>query len=181
MFFRERQRATVFVAAAAIVAGFVLFRYLPLRKKMNAVEKIRTEQVLAIAKMSVQSWQLPMLKAQSQQLRKAVGNYEINIPAKRNLGEFLQQIATLMNEHNLKEQLVQPGKETKADEFNCIPVSMQCKGGLNQIYEFYKQVQELDRMVRIEQVELTNDRGLGGEVSMKTKAIIYYRPIGKQG
>jgi len=181
MFFRERQRATVFVAAAAIVAGFMLFRYLPLRKKMNAIEKIRTEQVLAIAKTSAQSKQLPTLKAQLQQLQRDVGDYEINIPAKRKLGEFLQQIATLMNEHNLKEQLVQPGKETEADEFNCIPVNMQCKGRLNQIYEFYKRVQELDRLVRIEQVDLTNDRSFGGDVSMKTKAIIYYRPIGKQG
>ena len=85
MFFRERQRATVFVAAAAIVAGFMLFRYLPLRKKMNAIEKIRTEQVLAIAKTSAQSKQLPTLKAQLQQLQRDVGDYEVNIPAKRKL------------------------------------------------------------------------------------------------
>jgi Tfp pilus assembly protein PilO len=181
MFFRGKQQTVILVAAVAMAAGFVLFRYLPLQKKMSDVKQRRTEQVLAIAKTSIESKQLPMLKAQLQQLQRAVGNYEVNIPAERRLGEFLQQIATLMNEHNLKEQLVQPGKETEADEFNCIPVNMQCKGRLNQIYEFYKQVQELDRLVRIEQVNLANDESLGSEVIMKTKAVIYYKPKDKQG
>ena len=181
MFFRGRQQAAIFVEIVVMAAGFVLFRYMPLRKKMRVIKQTKTEQALAVARTSVESKQLPILKAQLQQLQKAAESYETNIPAERALGVFLHQIATLMNEYNLKEQLVQPRREIETDEFNCIPVNIQCKGKLNQIYEFYKRVQELNRLIRIEQVNLANDRGLGGEVTMKTRVVIYYRPQSEQG
>jgi len=173
--FRERQQIVIFCLAGAMVGGFVLFRYLPLRKRIKDIEQRRTAQILAIAKASAESEQLPALKEQLLKLQRTVGNYEANIPAQRALGVFLHKIADLMNEHNLKEQLVQPGKEIEADVLNCIPVNMQCKGKLTQVFEFYKSLQGLDRLVRIEQVRLVNDGDFSGEVSMQAKVVIYYR------
>ena len=173
--FRERQQAVICVVAGAIVGGFVLFRYLPLQKRIKVVEQKRAEQSLVIAKASAESEQVPALKEQLLKLQSAVGNYERQVPGDRNLGGFLHGIADLMNKHNLREQLVQPGKEIEADELNCIPVSMQCKGRLKRIFEFYKSLQGLDRLVRIEQVKLTNDSDFSGEVKVQTKAVIYYR------
>ena len=172
--FRERQQIVIFCLAGVMAGGFVLFRYLPLRKRTKTIEQTQAAQKLAITKASAESEQLPALKEQLLKLQEAIGNYESNIPAHRDLGVFLHRIADLMNEHNLKEQLIQPGKETEAKELNCIPVNMRCKGGLKQIFEFYKSLQGLDRSVRIEQVKLVNDSDFSGEVSMETKAVIYY-------
>jgi Tfp pilus assembly protein PilO len=58
---------------------------------------------------------------------------------------------------------------------------MQGKGRLKQIFEFFGRLQSLDRLVRIEQVKLVNDRDFSGEVSMQTKAVIYYRTEAGQG
>jgi Tfp pilus assembly protein PilO len=175
MLFRERQQVVIFVVAAAMVGGFVLFRYLPLQKRTRAIEQKRAEYLLAITKASAQSKQLFAFKERLLELYRTVGNYERQVPVQRDLGEFLQQIANLMNEHNLREQLVEPGTELKTEQLNCIPVSMQCRGSLKQIFEFYKSLQALDRLIRIEQIKLTNDRDFNGDVSMQTKAVIYYR------
>lgn len=174
--FRERQQIMIYVTTGAMVIGFVLLRYLPLRKRIEVVESRLAGARSVVAEASARRGQLPALKEQLLKLGKAVGNYEVNIPAQRALGEFLHRIADLMNEHNLKEQLIQPGKEIEADVLNCIPVNMQCKGGLAQIFEFYKSLQELDRLVRIEQMKLENDSDFSGDVSMRTKVFIYYRP-----
>ena len=56
-----------------------------------------------------------------------------------------------------------------------------CKGSLKQIFEFYKALQGLDRLVRIEQVKLVNDNDFSGRVSMHTEAVIYYRAGATQG
>jgi Tfp pilus assembly protein PilO len=181
MWFRERQQIMICVLAAAMVGGFVLFRYLPLQKKIKAAEQKRTAQRLAITKASVESGQLPVLKEQLLKLQRSIGDYEANVPRHRNLGGFLQRIANLMNEHNLKEQVIAPGEEIEMNGLSCIPVNMQCTGKLRQMFEFYKRVQGLDRLVRIEQVKLVNDSDFSGEVSMQTKAIIYYRPEAGQG
>jgi Tfp pilus assembly protein PilO len=101
------------------------------------------------------------------------------VPAQKSIGEFLQQIADLMSQYNLSEQVVAPSREIKGDSLNCIPIDVQCKGKLAQMFDFYKRLQDLDRLVRIERVTLTNDTDLSGQVSMQTQAVIYYRLQGE--
>ena len=163
------------------ICVFVLFWYLPLRKQARAVEQAKIVQTLALARSTTDSARLPLLKEQLQQLRSELGDYEAHIPEQRNVGPFLSGIADLMNEHNLREQVVTPGPEVEAEGFNCIPVSMHCRGQLSQLYQFYRRLQSLERLIRIEQVKLTNDSSYGGEVSMETKAVIYYRTKTERG
>ena len=181
MLFRERQQIVIFCLAGAILGGFVLFRYLPLRERIKAVKSRFIETQFAIGQASARSGQLPALKKQLARLQSSAGNYEANIPVQRSLGAFLQQLTVLMNRHNLKEQLIAQGEEIEADELNCIPVSMQCRGRLAQVFEFYKSLRDLDILVRIEQVKLVNSSDFNGEISMQTRAIIYYRTLRVQG
>lgn len=157
------------------VCVFVLFWYMPLRRQAQAVEQARTTETVALAKATADRLRVPALKEQLQQLRSQLGDYEAHIPEQRNVGLFLRGIADLMNEHHLKEQVVTPGPEVEAEGLTCIPVSMQCKGQLSQLFKFYHRLQLLDRLIRIEQVRLVNDGNYGGEISMETKAVIYYR------
>jgi Tfp pilus assembly protein PilO len=181
MFFRERQQITICVIAGVIVCIFVLFWYLPLCEKTKAIKQTKATQTLAIAKGTADSKQLPLLRKQLLKLQTELRDYEANIPEQRALGVFLHKIADLMNEHNLKEQVIAPGGEVEADKFNCIPVSMQCKGKLAQLSEFYRRLQALDRLVRIEKVRLSNDSSYNAEVSMATEVVVYYRAKAGRG
>jgi len=181
MVFRERQQIAICASAAVMIVVFVVFRYLPLQKRIKTIKEKKAAQMLAITKASSASRRLPALKEELEQLQKSLKSYERQVPSQRALGVFLQEIASLMNEHNLQEQLVQPGKEIEAGELNCIPVNMQCKGKLAQLFEFYKSLQKLDRLARIEEVKLVNNGDFNGEVSMQTKAVIYYRKDTEQG
>ena len=115
------------------------------------------------------------------ELQRELENYEANIPRQRDLGAFLHRIADLMNEHNLSDQVIEPHKEVKSEKLHCIPVNMRCKGKLAQISEFYRRLQGLDRLVRIEQVKLTNDSDYNGQVSTEARTVIYYRAKVGQG
>jgi len=181
MLFRKRQQLMIFVAAGVIIGGFGLFRYLPLRRRIKAASQTKAAQTLTIAKGTADGKQLPLLKEQLLELQRELENYEANIPERSDIGVFLQRIAGLMNEHNLRGQVIEPRKEIKAEKLNCIPVNMKCKGRLTQIFEFYRQLQGMDRLIRIEQVKLTNDSDFNGQVSMEAKAVIYYRAKVGQG
>jgi Tfp pilus assembly protein PilO len=178
MLFRKRQQVIICIVAGLFVADFVLFGYLPLKNRLKAIKQARTAQNTVIAKAATQRERLPALRQQVQGLQSVVADFEANVPAQKYIGEFLQQIANLMTQYNLSEQVVAPSKEIEGDGLNCIPVDVQCKGKLARIFEFYKSLQDLDRLVRIEQVSLTNDTDLGGQVSMQTMAVIYYRRQG---
>ncbi len=181
MLFRERQQLTICVVAGVIVGGFVLFRYLPLHRRMKALRQTKTAQTLTIVKGNTDNKQLSLLKEQLLRFQRELENYEANIPERSDIGVFLQRIAGLMSEYNLRGQVIEPRKEIKAEKLNCIPVNMKCKGKLDQIFEFYRQLQGLDRLVRIEQVKLSNDSDYDGQVSMEARAVIYYRAKVGQG
>ncbi|MHC4187492.1 MAG: type 4a pilus biogenesis protein PilO [Planctomycetota bacterium] len=171
---QKNRQVVIFSMIVVMTSAFVCFRYLPLNKKMKAVENLRQENQVLISRASIESQRFLELQEELQKLKKKVENYDTQIPAERDLGGFLQKITSLMDEHRLTEQNVQPGKEINIEDLTCIPVSMKCKGRTGQIFEFYKSLQKLDRAIRIECVELINDEDLNGEVTMNTHASVYY-------
>lgn len=175
MFFRKKQQLAICVVAVMLIADFLWFGCLPLWKTMRAIKQTKAALREVITKGTIGSRQLPVLKEQLQKLQGTVSNYEVNVPTQRDLGGFLQQIANLMTDHSLSEQVVAPSKEIEADGLSCIPINIKCKGRLAQVFQFYKRLQRLDRLVRVEQVKLVNDSDFSGEVGMETKAVIYYR------
>jgi len=175
MIFRERKQILIIAAAVVMTGGFLLFRYLPLRGRMKEMEQLRAIQSASVTQQVIESGQLPILRKQLADLKATVGNYDARVPLSRSLGEFLQKVAGLMNEHNLVEQEIGPGTDVKSDGLNGVPVSIRCKGSLEQIFEFYGSLQSLDRLVRIERVQLVNDKNFSGQVKMEAETVIYYR------
>ena len=98
MRFRDKQQTTICVIAAAIVCVFVLFWYLPLRSKIKAAKRAKSERSIAIAKGTADAGQLPLLQEQLSKVDARLGDYEANIPGQREHGVFLQRIAELMKE-----------------------------------------------------------------------------------
>ncbi len=175
MLLRIRQQITICFIGAAIFCVFVVFWYLPLRRSARAVRQAKAERALVIARGAADTNRMPLLQEQLQELQAKVADYETKIPQKRALGAFHQRIADLIKDLDLNDQVITPGAEIKTDKFICIPVSMKCKGQLAQISEFYRRLQSLDRLVRIEKVTLANDADYGGQVTMGTEVVVYYR------
>jgi Tfp pilus assembly protein PilO len=173
--FFEKKQILIFVFAVLTIGGFVLFRYIPMKKNIRAIKQKRAEQNLIIAKGISDSEQLPVFTEQLDKLKEKLENYENNIPKQRDIGFFLIKISELMNRHNLQEQAIEPLEEAEIDELICIPVSMECKGQLKQIFEFYKNLQELDRQIRIKTVKIKNGNDFNGEIMMETEIVIYCR------
>lgn len=173
--FREKQQIMICLTAVVMIGGFFLFRFLPLHKRTKAAKQTKHSQSMVIAKGISDSEQLPVFMDQLRNLKTNLNNFEANIPTKRELGTFVHEIADLMNQYQLKGQEITPRSEIETDGLNCIPVSIQCKGNLTQIFKFNQKLQELDRMVRIQQVKLVNDSDFRGEVLMEADVVIYYR------
>lgn len=87
----------------------------------------------------------------------------------------MQIISSLMNQNNLQEQFVKPGQERKIEQLCCVPIEIRCKGRLSQMYEFHKSLQSLERLIRIETVTFSNNPDMSGQLSMETKAVIFYK------
>jgi Tfp pilus assembly protein PilO len=173
MIIKEKQQLIICLAAAVMVAAFVTGRYLPMHLAKNDAARRRAEQLAVIAKGQADSRLLPALRQRLESETASIASYDLQVPSQAQLGEFLQAASAIMNDLGLQEPLIQPGREIQTGDLNVIPLDIRCKGSLEQMFDFYKTLQGMPRMIRIEEVNLTNDRNYSGLVTMYTKAAIY--------
>jgi Tfp pilus assembly protein PilO len=178
--FCERKQTVAIVTAVVLICVFVFLWFLPLHDKAKSMKQQQSQQQSIISSANSKAMQLPSINETLNELKSKVGGYDLNVPARAQLGQFLGRVASLMDEHQLTEQMIEPQQEIQTDKLSCIPVKMKCKGRLAQIRAFYQSLQDLDRMVRIEKFKLSNDRELTGVVTMETEAVIYHRAGAKQ-
>lgn len=171
----HRQQVWVYVVGVLFIADFVFYGYLPSHRRLQSLNEARIQRQRLIETAASQDRALPALEQTLEVTEKAVLRYEDNIPADRALGTFLSQIAEIMTAHALTDQVMEPQKEIAADDLRCIPVRMNCKGALEGIFAFCRDLQRLDRLVRIERFELKNDGDFTGRVTLTAEAVIFYR------
>jgi len=176
MHFWQKQQLTIVIIAVVVMVWFVLVAYLPLRQGKMQTEEAALEHSTHQMRTDSELKQLPQLKTQLKQIERAVANYEAQVPSTTQLGTFLQQMAEVMNTYNLKGHLIEPGDEVTTKKLNSIPVNIKCTGNLRQIFEFFKSLEKFDRAIRIEKVQLRNDKDFTGEVKMHTKLYVYCTP-----
>jgi Tfp pilus assembly protein PilO len=172
----RKQQAWLYAIAVLFCADFVFYGYMPSHKRLQSLQQAEFQQRRMIETAAAQSKELPALKTRLKNVEQIVEHYESYVPQEESSGVFLQEIARIMTEHDLTDQVVVPGREVESEGIRCIPVRVNCRGNLKDIFSFFHAFQAMERLVRIQKVMLQNDRDFTGNVSMDTQAVIFYRP-----
>jgi Tfp pilus assembly protein PilO len=176
----RKQQAWLYTIAVLFCADFVFYGYMPSHKRLQSLREAEFQQKRMIETAAAQSKELPALTIRLNNVEQIVDHYESYVPQEESSGVFLQEIARIMTEHDLADQVVVPGREVESEGIRCIPVRIDCKGNLKDIFSFFRAFQAMDRLVRIQKVTLQNDRDFTGNVNMDTQAVIFYRPQATQ-
>jgi Tfp pilus assembly protein PilO len=169
----RKQQIWVYVIAGLFVCDFVLCGYIPSHQRLAALARTRAQQKQVIQMAAAQSAELPGLERRLRGMERAVEGFDRRVPADRALGTFLQQIAGIMTDCQLAEQVVLPGKEWQASGLTCVSLRMACKGSLTDVFRFFQRLQGLDRLVRIQTVVMENDSDLTGRIGLQVEAVIF--------
>jgi Tfp pilus assembly protein PilO len=169
-----RRQLWVYAVAVLFCADFVFYGYLPSHKRLLSLQQMQVQQERMIQASAAQSEELPALKTRLKDVEQIAGHYEAYVPSEASLGSFLQEIARIMTEHHLTDQVVVPGKETQCAPICCILVRVNCKGSLKDVFGFFRDFQAMDRLVRVEKVVLQNGSDFQGQVSMEAETVIFY-------
>jgi Tfp pilus assembly protein PilO len=170
----NRRQLWVYAVAVLFCADFLFYGFLPSRKRLLSLEQTRVQQQRLIETSAAQNKELPALKMRLKDAQGVVDHYETYIPPAASLGTFLQAIARIMTEHHLTEQVVVPGTEMQPNTIWCIPIHVNCRGSLKDVFGFFRDFQAMDRLVRIEKVILKNGPDFQGQVTMEADAVIFY-------
>jgi len=171
----SRKQFVILAVAAAMVAVFFGGLYLPMARKLASIRREQRQYNVEAAQLSADTSHLPVLSDQLVAMKARVGDFSSRIPKGRQLGEFLQSVANIMNELDLRSQLVQPGQAVKSKKIRCIPVDIKCEGTMSQVFRLLMSLEDIDRTIRFDNVELTTDRTFNGVVNLHTRVYIYYK------
>jgi Tfp pilus assembly protein PilO len=175
----DKRQLAIGAAAAALLCGFVVLRFLPMKR---AMAEVRSEKRAVHEAMEKTQWQAEKLKELEEQLsalRQRLSGFAEMVPADRQLGPFLRRLTDLMEECGVSDQVIQPGEEKEGEDLGCVPVKMRCTGRLDEIFRFFVSLEELGRVVRVEQVRLSDGGAFDESVQMEAEGLIYYRCGGK--
>ncbi|MBN1359921.1 MAG: type 4a pilus biogenesis protein PilO [Sedimentisphaerales bacterium] len=173
----HRQQVWVYVVGFLFVADFIFYGYLPSHRRLQSLAEARLQKERLIETAESQARALPGLEQTLETVEKAVLHYEDRIPAETDgaLGTFWNQVSVIMSSRSLTDPVMEPKDVIVADNLKCIPVRIKCKGALESIFGFCNDLRELDRLVRIERLTLTNDSDFSGVISLEAEAVIFYR------
>lgn len=171
----KQKQIVMSVAVVAMVAAFMFFQYMPLNKKARM---LKAENVILITENSsigASLETLPQVSREVEMLKQQIGDFDAKIPLGRAHGEFMQNLASVMKKQGLEELVVQPGVEVQVGELVKIPVYIRCQGKLMHIFNFFKALEGLQRVIRIEEVSMTGSDKFDGNLVMQAKTNIFYR------
>jgi Tfp pilus assembly protein PilO len=171
----SKKQSTIIVAAIVLVAVFFGGLYLPLTGHLATIKAAQRQFTAEAARTSNDATRLPALSDQLKKMRVMLGDFSSQVPPSRQLGEFLQTVAKVMNELSLQEQLLQPGQVIKAGELSSVPIDLQCEGSLQQIFGLLTAIEKTDRVIRFENLEMTTDKTFNGKVMLHSRLFIYYK------
>ena len=172
----DKKQAMILMLAAVVLLGFGLFRYMPIVRKRVALKEQMNHQSLSMEQIQEYSRLLPELNLQKRQLEEKLQASSGKIPEGKQFAKLWQQIAEVMNECQLQDQLVKPEAEMKSDELCSIPLRIKCKGSLDQMFMFFQKLEAFDRLLCFEDIRLENSSDLDAEIKLDAKANVYYQP-----
>ena len=157
-----------------IVGTFVYFFYWPKFEKIAALKTNQTklEQKLKTAKRNASD-----LKKFQAKMKEAEAQFNLamkKLPEKEEIPSLLTSISDSGQAVGLDFLLFEPKAEKKKEFYAEIPVAMSLRGDYHNLAIFFDQVARLNRIVNIENIEMSRGKGAKGrELTAKCTAVTY--------
>lgn len=170
-----KNQILLFGTMVAVGVLLVVIGYVPIVWQKYVIDRALQRQSLTVEQVRDSIEQAAILEKQIADLKVRVGRFEQCVPADAQFSSLWRQIADLITDHDLQNQQVSPGAEIRYKDFNVVTLDIQCSGTLPKIFDFIRSLEQMDRLIRIGQMELKNDKNLSGQLTLSAKAEAYYR------
>ncbi|MGH7284827.1 MAG: type 4a pilus biogenesis protein PilO [Polyangiaceae bacterium] len=160
--------------------AYFLILYTDVSSKITAVESQRKQldKSLADTKAAEASYlkdkdDLGRLQQHEKELNKA-------LPADTQIAAFLSSIQQVSNVAGVDLEAWQPQEEKKATFYSKVPMKLELTGRFFQIAKFAYEVGKLERIINVENIELSDPKVEGDEIHIKAKclATTFHTPAG---
>ena len=156
-----------------LVGPFVYFSFLP---KLSQIESLEKESGTLEQRLVIAQKKANQLKSYQEKLENAKLEFKIvtkKLPETKEIPSLLASISQSGRDAGLEFVLFQPLPERDKEFYAEIPVSITVKGSYHNVVLFFDKVARLSRIVNIDDIKMSADKGIGGNLTTSCTAVTY--------
>jgi type IV pilus assembly protein PilO len=115
------------------------------------------------------------LSEQIQQMEQAIEFFENKLPHKSQIHQVLAQVTEIINRHNLKPKTNKTDKIKEHSGYVELPLKMELEGGFNSYYSFLLELEKLDRITKIRELTVKEEKDTPGSVNAEFTMSIFFQ------
>lgn len=159
------------VAALALGA----YQYYPVHQQRKAFQSLLAEEELRLEEVRECSEHLPILLQQVRNLQPASKEFERLFPDEQGYSRLWQQMTETLARAQLSDQSIRPGETVCEDGLCSIPLEIRCTGSFEKIFDLLRSFEQLDRLIRLEEISMRNDENASGRLTLQARARAFYQ------
>ena len=174
-------RAQVGITCAMILAGvaFAVGWYQPATRQLERLNGRIAQQRQELEATGREADAVPELEDQVNKYKSRLSQNDKKIPKQLEFDSFIRDINNIYQQTGVKKIDWAPSGVQKIDPVFATPVSMKFEGDFMNVYQFLKEIEEMDRLTRVQSLEIHCQDSQFGRVDVKMVMNIYYAPEAK--
>jgi len=167
------QAQWIFLGALLLTFGlFYVAVYRPQLQEQDALNRQIAFKRVELASDRSQTDRLPRVTGELAVLRRRLAGFK-KLPSDPQYGQFIHDMNQAGGRASLSKFNVEPGVPRRSELYAEQPIVLSFEGSFFDVYEFIRQIEELDRLTRLRDVEI-KAIDTGGTVSVRLSVNIYY-------
>ncbi|HOI55341.1 MAG TPA: type 4a pilus biogenesis protein PilO [Phycisphaerae bacterium] len=159
--------------ALAMVGGFVVAFYVPNARKMKSAEATLAECQAELSMKLARSKDLPVLLDEVRTMEAGYERDVARIPSEPRIPEFLESVAAVMKEAGIVQRNVLPQAPRMRPSYVEQPMSIAFEAPYEAAYEVLRRIEGMDRITRVESLELVATPSDNGTVRVKMSVVVF--------
>jgi len=160
------------VVAAMALAGFVL-GYLPSARKLDRIREDTVTVKTSLESDGGKAAIVPDLLRQVEAMKGKYKDFDRRLPRRQELGGFLREISGNLDQENLANQTIEPGKPLQEDLFFTLPIVMKFRGSYLSLARFLERIDRFERLTRVGRLAILPG-GADGILDITVQMNIYF-------
>lgn len=160
--------------AALVLLAFYVLGYVPTTRRLEALRlQIQAKQREVQGNMD-RSRTLPNLAKEVQRLEESVRIYARQFPRNPELGHFIRDLTEISQRLSLGEWKLAPKTPKRGESYFELPIMMQFEGDFTNAKTFLRQVENMQRLTRVQKLQLKAKDLKSGVVQVEVETNIYF-------
>ena len=140
---------------AAMAAGYFLSVYRAQSAALGDVCEHTARTKRWLEDKNIQAARVPPMVRQIQRMKRRYNtDWDRRLPQRKELADFLREIAANLAQEQLSNEIIRPGDPTRGTLYNCLPITMKFEGDFLALAGFLRRVDGMARLTRVEYLKI---------------------------